>query len=189
MVEFTRYTVQNAPASSRPFLQDVSDAYGFTPNLLAVLAESPAAIESYVALASTISEKSSFNSIEEQVVLLAAARENRCEYCIAGHSTKAAKVSVTDDVVESLRSASPIADPKLDALAKFTRALVQQSGWLEDEATDEFLAAGYGTQHILEVILCVALKTISNYTNHLAHTELDAAIAPQAWTPPHTAAV
>jgi len=183
MADFTVYNTDNAPEGSQPFLAGATEAYGFTPNLLGVLSESPATIEAYVTLSKTISEKTDFSPTEQQIVLLTASYENGCTYCMAAHSTVAGMSNVPADVVESLRTATPIADAKLNALAEFTRAVVQMGGWLDDETTQKFLDAGYTQRHILEVILGVALKTISNYSNHFAHTPVDPAFEANTWAP------
>ena len=90
-------------------------------------------------------------------------------------------------MVESLRSGSSIADPKLNALAEFTRAVVQNQGLVDSSVTEAFLAAGYTNENILEVITGVAQKIVSNYTNHFAHTPKDDAFAANAWSKPGAA--
>jgi hypothetical protein len=61
-----------------------------------------------------------------------------------------------------------------------------RGGFVSNEDTADFLAAGYTQAQILEVILGVTFKTLSNYTNHIAETPLDAAFAPNAWSPVET---
>ncbi len=84
------------------------------------------------------------------------------------------------EVLAALRSGEPLPDAKLQALATFTEQVVERRGWAQD-ALEPFFAAGYTRQHVLEVILGVTQKTLSNYTNHLAETPLDDAFAAQAW--------
>lgn len=50
-----------------------------------------------------------------------------------------------------------------------------------------FRDAGYSENHVLEIVLAIAVKTLSNYANHLLHTPLDAAIAQRAWQSPSCA--
>ena len=88
------------------------------------------------------------------------------------------------DVIESLRAGTPIADPKLDALANLTRSAVQNGGLVDDSITNAFLAAGYDNASILDVITAIAQKTISNFTNHFSHNEPDPAFAAHAWSKP-----
>ena len=89
---------------------------------------------------------------------------------------------VPADVVQAIRTGQPIADGKLEALRRFTAAVAATRGRPPEADTAAFLAAGYAPAHILEVILGVGMKTLSNYTNHLAGTPLDEAFAPVAWS-------
>ena len=186
MTNFTTHTLESASAEGREVLEKVQGKFGFIPNLLANMAEAPVTAKAYLALGDLLGQ-SSFSPTEEQVVLLTASRYNECTYCIGAHSTIAQMQKVPADVVESIRNDEPISDPKLEALRRFTRRVVDQRGWLSDEELGEFFAAGYERQQVLEVILGVAMKTISNYTNHFADTELDEAFAAQAWEAPREA--
>ncbi len=186
MSEFTVHTVETAPEDSKAILEGAAAKYGFTPNLLGVLAESPAALKAYGALAGAVAE-TSLDGTEQQVVLMTTSFENGCTYCMAAHSTISGMTGVPQDVVDALRAGTPIADPKLNALADFTRATVRNNGLVDSSITDAFLAAGYTNASILDVITAIAQKTISNYTNHFAHTPSDEAFAPQAWSKPVSA--
>ena len=85
------------------------------------------------------------------------------------------------DVVDAIRNGRPVADPKLEALRAYTNDVVETRGWPSAEATARFESAGYSNQHVLEVVLGVGMKTLSNYTNHIAGTSLDAQFAQAAW--------
>lgn len=179
---FTIHTTETAPEASRPILEGAAKAYGFLPNLLGAFAESPAALEGYLAL-SAIVDKSSFTGAEVQVAVLAASRVNECNYCMAAHSTAAAMKGVDDAVIEALRDGTPIADARLEALRRFTEVVIEKRGFADDDDVQAFLAAGFNRQNILDVVLIVSMKTLSNYTNHLAKPPVDAAFQPRAWQP------
>lgn len=183
-MKFEIHTLQTAPEGSRAALASVEKAYKFIPNLMGALAESPLAVSAYPQLSGLIEEKSSLTPAEQQVVMLAVSFENGCDYCMAAHSAGAPKAGIPAATLQALRDGSPPADAKSAALVAFTRALVQHRGRMKEEALDAFLDAGFTRAHVLDVIVITALKTISNYTNHLAHTPLDAAIAGQKWTRP-----
>jgi uncharacterized peroxidase-related enzyme len=169
MTHYPVHTPESAlPASARQ-LELIRKNFGFIPNLAGVLAEAPAALESYFSLAALF-DKTSLSPTERQVVLLAVSRENRCEYCMAAHSMIARMQSVPNSVVEALRSGGRIGDAKLEALRSFTTAVVRKRGALDREDLAAFFYAGYSRVHILEVIVGVAMKTMSNYTNHIAAT-------------------
>lgn len=187
MSRFKPHTLETADPEGREVLEQVQKAYGFIPNLLGNMAHAPVTAKGYLALGQLVGE-TSFNATEQQVIMLAVSRYNECEYCIGAHSAISAMQKLPADVVESIRNDEPIADNRLEALRAFTTRVVSQRGWLSEEDIGEFVAAGYGHSQILEVVLGVAMKTISNYTNHIAGTELDAAFADFAWQAPQQVA-
>ncbi|MFY0611851.1 MAG: carboxymuconolactone decarboxylase family protein [Hyphomicrobiaceae bacterium] len=187
MTEFTVHTEQSAPEGSKVVLQGVKSAYGFVPNLMATFAESPAAIEGYAAL-SGIFDKSDFTPTERQVILMTNNRLNNCTYCMAAHTTISKMQKVPDDVIESLRTGSPLSDPKLEALRIFAAKVNEHRGFVDQSDQDTFLAAGYTKANILEVILGTGLKVLSNYTNHVAKTPVDDAFKANAWSATQPAA-
>lgn len=178
---FKVHDAQTAPQASRELLQKVEQKYGFLPNLMGVLAESPAALQAY-AQVSEIFEGSSLTPVEKQVVLLSVSFFNECDYCMSAHSTLAGMVDMPQDVLQALRTGEPIADPKLEALRRFTTRVVERRGWLDEAEVGAFFDAGYTRQNLLEVLVGVTQKTLSNYTNHVAGTPLDDAFASQKWT-------
>lgn len=176
------HTHESAPADSKPMLAGAEKAFGFVPNISAVLAESPATLKAYMTL-SKIFEESSLNPVERQVAILTINEYHACHYCMAAHSVIADMSGVPGDVVDSIRDGTEITDPRLEALRVFTRQVVDKRGWVEQDAITTFLGAGFSKEQVLEVILAVAHKTISNYANHIADTPLDGAFETRAWTP------
>ena len=186
MTEFHTHTIESAPEASRPMLEGAKKAYGAVPNLLGVMAEAPALLEAYITIGQ-IFEKSSFTPTERQIVLIAVSALNQCEYCVAAHSVIASMQEVPRDVVDAIREGRPIADAKLEALRTFAAAVVAHRGFVADDEVQAFLDAGYSRPQVLEVILGVGMKTLSNYTNHIAGTELDSAFSSRAWKAPRAA--
>jgi uncharacterized peroxidase-related enzyme len=185
MADFKPHTLETAGPEGREVLEQVQKSYGFIPNLLGNMAHAPATAKGYLALGQLVGE-TSFDATEQQVILLSVSRYNQCEYCVGAHSAISAMQKLPADVIESIRNDEPIGDSKLEALRTFTTRVVDQRGWLSDEDIGEFIAAGYSHSQILEVVLGVAMKTISNYTNHIAGTELDAEFADFAWRAPRS---
>ena len=172
---------QNAPEAAREVLAGAEKKYGFVPNLLGNMAYAPALLKAYLAVGELF-EQSSLSPTERQVVLLAVSRKNNCEYCIAAHSTIAAMQKVPAEVIEAVSNGRPIADHKLEALRRYVTETVESRGWPSEEARWQFEEAGYTSAQALEVILGIGMKTLSNYTNHLAGTEIDPAFAGAAAT-------
>ncbi len=181
MTEFTTHTIENAPQSAKPFLKGAQDAYSFVPNLLGNMAIAPALLEGYMTL-SGIFDKTDLSETERQIILMTNNRLNNCTYCMAAHTSISQMANVPADVIEALRTDAAIADPKLEALRKFTEVVNSSRGWPSANDITAFLNAGYTQQSILEVVLGTSLKVMSNYTNHITQTKLDDAFVPNAWT-------
>jgi uncharacterized peroxidase-related enzyme len=174
------HTVDTAPAAARETLAGAKKSYGFVPNLLAVMAEAPALLKAYRTL-SELFDQTSFNPSERQVVLLTASYENDCSYCVAAHSAVAGMQKVPADVIQAIRAGNPVPDPKLQALRRFTSVVVNTRGWPTETDLAAFQGAGYSRAQVLEVVLGVGMKTLSNYASHIADIPLDQAFAPAAW--------
>ncbi len=182
MTDFTIHTKDSAPEASKPLLRAAQAKYGFVPNLMRELAEAPAALQAYLSVGEAF-EASSLTPQEQQVVILAVSYLNECAYCMTAHSAVAKMVGLPDGEISALRDGQPLSDAKLEALCTFARILVEKRGWASDEEVAAFLAAGYTRAQILEVIVGIAFKTMSNFTNHLADTPIDERFAPFTWQP------
>ncbi len=179
-MSFKINTIETAPEKAKPILEGAKAKLGFVPNLYGVMSESPELLKAYLTVSELLAG-TSFSPTELQTVLITASYVNNCDYCVAAHSVISSMQGVPGDVVESVRGNKQIADAKLDALRKFTFEMVDKRGFVSEDAKTSFLAAGYTAKNILEVILCVGLKTMSNYTNHIAETPLDAAFESAKW--------
>lgn len=182
MVEFTVHDENSAPAEVASALAQTRQRFGFVPNLYGVLAESPQAFQAYQAVSEQF-RASSLSTAAQHVVWLTVSRSNGCEYCVAVHSTMAAMAKLDTAVIDAVRADKPIDDPRLEAVRTFTTAVVEHRGWVPDEQLRAFLDAGFANQQVLDIITGVAKKTLSNYTNHIAHTPLDEAFSHYEWTP------
>ena len=183
-MKFPLHTRDSAPEASKPLLAQVESTFGFVPNLTATLAESPAALAGYLQFSSTIQEHSALSPQEQQIVMLAVSEANGCDYCMAAHSLIAGMAQVPEETVATLRECRELTDPKEAALATFARGVIEHRGWVPESDQEAFLAAGFTQRQLLDVVAIVALKTLSNYANHLAHTPLDPAFEVQRWTKP-----
>lgn len=185
MADFTYYTKETAPESAQGGLDKSIAEFGGIPNLHAVMAESPELLDGYHALWGLF-KNSTLTALEQQVVYQTSNFENNCHYCVPGHTGLMMMQKMPQDVIDALRGGTPIADEKLQALREFTRLMVVNRGHAGDEALEAFLAAGYTKQNAFEVIVGLATKVMSNYTNAIAHTTLDPGMDKLAWTKPET---
>ena len=174
MAEFTLYTQETAPEAAKPLLADSVAAFGMLPNLHAVMAEAPTLLQGYQVL-HDLFQKTSFNAEELTVVWQSINVEHDCHYCVPAHSGIAAAMAVDQGIVDALVNNTPLENPKLETLRETTLAMTRERGVISDEQIEKFFAAGYGNQQLLEIILGLSQKVMSNYTNHLADTQVDEA--------------
>lgn len=175
------HTVETAPLDAKDFLAGIQKGFGFLPNLIGVMASAPALAKAYGAMIQLF-DQTSFTPTERQIVLLATSAENDCTYCVAAHSIIAGMQKVPADVVGAIRNGTPINNPKLEALRRFTTAMVAKRGWPSEDEIKAFLGAGYTEVQVLEVVLGIGFKTLSNYTTHVSEVPVDGAFAPAAWS-------
>ena len=173
MSRLTIHTADTAPEASRERVEAARKANGFLPNLIGVLANAPTALETYQVVGA-INGRTSLTPAEREVVQITAATLNDCGFCVAGHTKLALKkLQMPEAVVNALRKVDALDDAKLDAVARFTVAVIESKGQVSDEALAAFRAAGYGEQQALEVVLGVSLATLCNYANSLARTPIN----------------
>lgn len=182
MTDFTLHTLESAPDESRPLLDNSLKDFGMIPNLHAVMADSPQHLEAYQKL-HELFQQTSLSVVEQTVVWMAINVEHACHYCVPAHTAIAHMQKVNAGLIESSRNGAPLEDEKLEALRRFTLKVVRQRGVVSEEDTNAFLAAGYTRRQILDVILGVAQKVMSNYVNHLADTPVDAPFRKFEWNP------
>lgn len=176
-------TLNSESPRIRGVLEKAQKQVGFIPNMFAVMANSPGVLETYLTGYELFRKESGLTPAEQEVVLLTISRENGCHYCVAAHSVLADNVSgVPAEVTDAIRDGTPVPDPKLRALSEFTRTLLAKRGRPDRAEVDAFLAAGYTERHILEIILAVAVKTLSNWSNHVFETPVDEMFAAREWS-------
>jgi len=162
----------NASNDARGLLEKAEKNYGFIPNILGVMANSPALLEAYMSM-SQIFEKTSFSAAEKQTVLLAVSTENDCGYCKSAHTAIAKMQNVDEAVLNAIANGDKLPDAKLDALFNFTRTMVERRGHPSDDDLQTFFDAGYSEAQVQDVIVGIGMKTLSNYNNHIADTPVD----------------
>ncbi|MEM7010480.1 MAG: carboxymuconolactone decarboxylase family protein [Verrucomicrobiota bacterium] len=180
---FPRHQIDSAPEKSRDLLKEVEADFGMIPNLEQTLASAPPALEAYVRLWALFDE-TTFSPIERQVVYQTANYLNNCTYCVPWHTLLSKQAGMSPEDVEALRNNTALSDSKLETLRSFTRSLIEHRGHPPKESLGQFLAAGYTSAQAMEVVLGLAVKLISNYTNGIAETPLDKEVESLAWKNP-----
>ncbi|GAA1948578.1 carboxymuconolactone decarboxylase family protein [Microbacterium aquimaris] len=180
MVEFTRHDETTAPEASKPLLESSRKKNGRIPGLHATMAEAPGLLEGYQTLHRLFMD-SSFDKDELTVVWQTINVEHECHYCVPAHTGMAQRMGVDDAITQALRDGTPLPTAHLEALRTFVLAMVRERGDVSEETVQTFLDAGYTQRQVLEVVLGIAQKVMSNYTNHLANTPIDAVNQKHIW--------
>ena len=180
MTDFTIHTIDTAPERARAGLSAAQQKLGFIPNMMAVLAESPVALEGYQAVQSALAT-SSLSTAEQHFLALAISVDNGCTYCVPVYSGLSAEAGIDQEVIDTVRDGGPINGERLSVLRDFAVAGVEKRGRVKEAKLDAFLAAGFSKAKVLEVIIAAAFKLISNYTNHIADIPLDDLFQPLSW--------
>ena len=181
-------SLDDAPEAARELLSAAEKRNGYLPNLLRVLANAPAALETYLTV-SGINARASLSLAEREAVQLTAAATHGCGFCVAGHTAIATKQAGLDPAtVDALRSLGHVPDDRLEAVALLTKAVIAGRGRVADEELEAFSAAGFSDQAALEVVLGVSLATLCNFANNLGSPPLNPQLEPFRWDGPSAAA-
>ncbi len=183
MPEFVMFTEENASEETRAQLTDFKKRFGFIPNMQRAMALSPIVLKSYLHSFDDFAN-TSFNPIEREVVLITTSFLNNCAYCVAGHSGLAKLAQMPPDILQALREGAALPDVKLQALHIFTKELVLKRGVVTIADQQALLNSGYERHHLLEVVIGISHKIISNYVNQMVQTPLDPAFKPNEWKYP-----
>lgn len=177
-------TAEDADSAVSTPLKDTQAKMGMVPNMYGAMVNLPALLESYSHAYGKFRAEAGFSPVEQEVVFLAISRANGCHYCMAAHSFVGDMMTkVPTDITDAIRDGRPISDARLEALRQFAHLMTESRGNPTQSEAQAFLEAGYSETHILGIILALSAKVISNYTNHIFHTELDPAFAGRAWAP------
>jgi uncharacterized peroxidase-related enzyme len=180
---FPLHDETTAPEAAQAALAATRENFGMIPNLERVMASAPPLLTGYSTLWDLFDE-TTLSPVERQVVYLTANFENECDYCVPWHTLLAREAGMEEADVEALRAGAAIGDDRLEALRRFARSMVHNRGNVAQAELDAFFAAGYSETQALEVVLGLAVKVMSNYTNSIAATPLDAEVAKLAWRKP-----
>ena len=176
-MKFALHTQESAPADSQSLLDNSLKAFGMIPNLHAVMAEAPAVLEAYQTL-HRLFQQTSFDLEELTVIWQTINIENECHYCVPAHTAISHMMNVDSAITEALRTHSELPTSKLQVLHLTTLALLRNRGNLSDNELAAFVEVGYGQRQLLEIILGMSQKMMSNYVNKFTLTPIDEAFQP-----------
>ena len=165
---------EEVSANNQAIFDNLKKAIGFTPNLYAYFAKSETALGDYVAFQN---RKSTLRAKEREVINLVTSQINGCRYCQSAHTAIGKMSGFTDEQIMEIRTGEASWDSKLDALAKFTASVVENKGRATIESKEAFFDAGYTEANLVDGVIVVGDKIISNYIHNLTGFEIDFPLA------------
>lgn len=174
MTKFTIPVRGEVSEKNQAIFDILQKGLGFVPNLYAYYAKHETALGDYLALQN---RKSTLKAKEREVINLVTSQINGCRYCQSAHTALGKMNGFTDEQVIELRNRTASFDSKLDALAKFTASVVENRGKATEESKEGLFAAGYTEANLIDVVIAVGDKTISNYIHNIADFPIDFPIA------------
>jgi uncharacterized peroxidase-related enzyme len=168
---------EQVPVDSRPTLDLFTRNIGFTPNMLAVFAQSPIAFQSWATFRNSLSKVLDLKTRES--IALAVSEVNGCHYCLGVHSLGAQQSKMMDDEIILARKGHA-SEPKRNAAVQFARKVIQTRGKVRDDDLQAVRDAGYSDANTIEMIALVALYSLTNFFNNVFETEKDFPAVPPA---------
>ncbi len=168
----TPATIEAAPEAARPLLEGVKRQLGVVPNMFRLIANSPAALEGYLALSAALG-KGRLPAKTRERIALAVAEINGCSYCLSAHTYLAKGLAKLGDAEIAANRAGTSEDPMASAAVRFAAKVTRARGHVTEADLGELKGAGYDDGQVIEIVLHVALNTWTNYINEVAKTDID----------------
>jgi uncharacterized peroxidase-related enzyme len=165
-------TADQTPVASLPLLDAVNKQLGVVPNLMKVVGNSPAALEGYLSLNGALA-RGTIGAETGERIALAVAEVNRCSYCLSAHSYLASHLAKLDSTEIDANRHGTSNDRKSAVAVRFATQIVRARGHVSDADVAAVKAAGFSNAEVIEIVLHVALNTLTNYVNEVARTEID----------------
>ncbi len=176
MTTFEIPVKEQVSENNQAIFNQLEKGLGFVPNLYAFFAKNDTALGDYLALQN---RKSTLKAKEREVINLITSQVNGCRYCQSAHTVLGKMNGFSDEQIIELREGSASFDPKLDALVKFAKEVVKNRGNVSAGVKVALFEAGYTEANMIDIIMVIGDKIISNYIHNLAGFEIDFPIAPE----------
>lgn len=171
---FTVPTRNDVSPANQSLFDNLQKGLGFVPNLYAYFAKNETALGDYLALQN---RKSNLRGKEREIINLVTSQINGCRYCQSAHTVLGKMHGLTEEQIKEVRLGRASFDAKLDALAQFTASVVENRGRATEMAKESFFQAGYTESHLIDVVIIIGDKIISNYLHNLTGFEIDFPLA------------
>lgn len=175
MKNFAVPTKEEVSDNNKALFDNLEKGLGMVPNLYAYFAKSETALGDYLTLQS---RKSSLKAKEKEVINLVVSQVNNCAYCLAAHTAIGKMNGFTDEQILEIRTGKAGFDSKLDALASFTKDIMINRSKPSAEATEGLFNAGYTEESLVDIIMLIGDKIITNFVHGATQVPVDFPAAP-----------
>lgn len=176
MTTITVPTREEVSANNQAIFDNLKKGFGMVPNLFATFAHSETALATYLALQNA---KSSISGKAREAVYLVVSQVNECQYCLAAHTMVGKMSGFTDEQIMEIRHGRASFDAKLDALTRLTKGIAQSRGHVDQAFVEAFFAAGWTKENLVDTIVLIGDKTVSNYLHSTTKIPVDFPAAPK----------
>jgi AhpD family alkylhydroperoxidase len=180
MPSYQVHTIASAPEKSKPVLEKLQQAFGFLPNLVAAISNSPKLLTGLAGMFQEV-HSPGLTEAENQIVLLTDAVTNSSAYAVAFHTALAQEHGITSEEANAIRERRTPEDPRFAALSTLAKTLIEKRGHLSEQELDAFVGVGFTKEQVMEVIAIVAASTITNYAGTIANPPLEEQFHQFAW--------
>ena len=168
----TPASIEKSLPAAQPLLEAVKRQLGVVPNMFRIIGNSPAGLEGYLSLSGALG-KGELEAKTRTRIAMVVAELNGCDYCLSAHAYLGKNVAKLDDHEITINRDAASEDAKAAAALRFAKVLVTGRGTVAAADVDAVKAAGYSDAQLVEIILHVALNTLTNYVNKALGTEID----------------
>lgn len=157
-------------AQNLPVYDSIVKSVGFMPNLFATLGLSDNGLNRYISFQN---DKSSLTNKEKEAINLVVSEVNECNYCRAAHTAIGKMNGFTDEQALEIRRGQASFDKKLNALVKLSQDIVNTRGNVNHKYLELFFNEGYDKGNLVDVIIQIGEKTITNYLHNITQVTID----------------
>ena len=172
MTRLKALSLDEATGKTKELFNGIQSKLGMVPNMMRTMGNSSAFLEGYLNLSGALG-RGTLGAKTGELIALAVAESNTCDYCLSAHSFIGEKLVGIDVPSLSAAREGKSSNVKIDAALKFSQVLVSKRGAVSDADLNSVKEAGYTDGEVGEIVGHVALNILTNYLNKTANTEID----------------
>lgn len=175
VINFTVPTRDEVSENNQGIFDMMTQNFGKVPNLYATFAYNETALADYLTLQN---RKNTLSAKEREIINLVVSQVNDCKYCVPAHTFLSKMNGFTEEQILEIRRAQITFDSKYDALAKFVKETVTNRGRASEKALNNLFSEGYNKANLVDIMMIIGDKIISNYLHNTTQITIDWPVAP-----------